>query len=97
MLPIVFLTGHGDIRSCAQAMKEGAVDFLTKPVDEADLLGAVCPGPAKAAALQRERADRARIESALAVLTSREQQVLNQVVAGRRSKEIAAELGTVEK
>ena len=97
LLPIVFLTGRGDIRSCAQAMKEGAVDFLTKPVDEADLLAAVSRAVERAAALQRERADRARIESALAVLTSREREVLNQVVAGRRSKEIAAELGTVEK
>ena len=97
LLPIVFLTGHGDIRSCAQAMKEGAVDFLTKPADEADQLGAVSRAVERAAALQRERADRARIESALAVLTSREREVLDQVVAGRRSKEIAAELGTVEK
>ena len=88
-LPIVFLTGRGDIRSCAEAMKEGAVDFLTKPVDESDLLAAVSRALERAAALQRERGDRDRIESALAVLTPREREVLEQVVAGRRNKQIA--------
>lgn len=97
VLPIVFLTGHGDIRSCALAMREGAVDFLTKPVDEADLLAAVSRAAERAAALQRERTDRARIESALAVLTARERQVMNEVVAGRLNKQIAADLGTGEK
>ena len=96
-LPIVFLTGRGDIRSCAAAMKEGAVDFLTKPVDESDLLAAVSRAIERACALQRERGDRNRIESALSVLTPREREVLEQVVAGRRNKQIAADLGTVEK
>lgn len=96
-LPIVFLTGRGDIRSCARAMKDGAVDFLTKPVDEADLLNAVSRAIEQTAALQRERADRARIETALAVLTAREREVLTQVVAGRLNKQIAADLGTGEK
>jgi FixJ family two-component response regulator len=96
-LPIVFLTGRGDIRTCAEAMKEGAVDFLTKPVDESDLLAAVSRALERACALQRERGDRNRIESALSVLTPRERQVLDQVVAGRRNKQIAADLGTVEK
>ena len=75
-LPIVFLTGHGDIRSCTQAMKNGAVDFLTKPVDDTDLLAAVAQALARAAALQEERAVRSRIENALAMLTARERQVL---------------------
>ena len=75
-LPIVFLTGHGDIRSCTQAMKNGAVDFLTKPVDDTDLLAAVAQALAKADALQEERAVRSRIENALAMLTARERQVL---------------------
>jgi FixJ family two-component response regulator len=96
-LPIVFLTGRGDIRSCAEAMKEGAVDFLTKPVDESDLLAAVSRALGKASALEQEHIDRTRVESALSVLTPRERQVLEQVVAGRRNKQIAAELGTVEK
>lgn len=97
VLPIVFLTGRGDIRSCALAMKEGAVDFLTKPVDQTDLLAAVSRAVDKASAQQRERADRARIENALAVLTAREREVLTQVVAGRLNKQIAADLGTREK
>ncbi|HTO45970.1 MAG TPA: response regulator [Burkholderiales bacterium] len=96
-LPIVFLTGRGDIRACAQAMKDGAVDFLAKPVDDADLLNAVNHALAKAAVLQRERTTRSRTESALARLTVREHQVLVHVVAGRLNKQIAADLGTGEK
>jgi len=96
-LPIVFLTGRGDIRACAQAMKDGAVDFLAKPADDADLLNAVNHALAKAAVLQRERITRSRTESALARLTVREHQVLVHVVAGRLNKQIAADLGTGEK
>lgn len=96
-LPIVFLTGRGDIRACAQAMKDGAVDFLAKPVDDADLLSAVNQALARAAALQTEHTARARAESAMAALTPRERQVLVQVVAGRLNKQIAADLGTGEK
>jgi FixJ family two-component response regulator len=96
-LPIVFLTGRGDIRTCAEAMKNGAVDFLTKPVDDADLLAAVAEALARAAALQQARAARACTEDALAVLTAREREVLAQIAAGRLNKQIAADLGTVEK
>ena len=97
LLPIVFLTGRGDIRTCADAMKNGAVDFLTKPVDDADLLAAVARALDRATALQQERAARARTESTLAVLTARERQVLAQIAAGRLNKQIAADLGTGEK
>ena len=97
LLPIVFLTGRGDVRACAQAMKDGAVDFLTKPVDAADLLAAVDQALAKDRALRQERAARARVEGSLAALTGRERQVLSQIVAGRLNKQIAFELGTVEK
>jgi FixJ family two-component response regulator len=97
LLPVVFLTGRGDIRTCAEAMKNGAVDFLTKPVDDAELLAAVARGLSKAAAMHRERAARARTAGILAVLTARERQVLAQVVAGRLNKQIAADLGTGEK
>jgi FixJ family two-component response regulator len=97
LLPVVFLTGHGDVRTCAEAMKKGAVDFLTKPVDEADLLAAVGRALATAAALQQERAARASSRSTLAMLTARERQVLAQIVAGRLNKQIAADLGTGEK
>ena len=97
LLPIVFLTGRGDIRTCADAMKNGAVDFLTKPVDDADLLAAVARALDRATALQQERAARVRTESTLAVLTARERQVLAQIAAGRLNKQIAADLGTGEK
>ena len=97
LLPIVFLTGQGDIRTCAEAMKNGAVDYLTKPVDDTDLLTAVAQALARAEALQQERAVCARIESALATLTAREREVLTHVVAGRLNKQIAFDLGTGEK
>jgi FixJ family two-component response regulator len=97
LLPVVFLTGRGDIRTCAEAMKNGAVDFLTKPVDDAALLAAVARGLSKAAAMHQERAARAHTAGILAVLTARERQVLAQVVAGRLNKQIAAALGTGEK
>ena len=96
-LSIVFLTGRGDIRACAEAMKGGAIDFLGKPVDEGDLLTAVKQALAKAETMRQERSARASAESALAELTARERQVLTQVVAGRLNKQIAADLGTVEK
>ena len=97
LLPIVFLTGRGDIRTCADAMKSGAVDFLTKPVDDADLLAAVARALDRATALQQERTARALTETTLAVLTARERQVLAQIAAGRLNKQIAADLGTGEK
>ena len=90
-------TGRGDIRTCAEAMKNGAVDFLTKPVDDGDLLAAVARALEKAAVLHQERATRVRTEDALAVLTACERQALTQVIAGRLNKQIAAELGTREK
>jgi FixJ family two-component response regulator len=97
LLPVVFLTGRGDVRSCAEAMKNGAVDFLTKPVDAADLLAAVARGLHQAERLHDKRAAHTRSLDALASLTARERQVLTQVVAGRLNKQIAADLGTVEK
>jgi FixJ family two-component response regulator len=96
-LPIVFLTGRGDIRTCAEAMKNGAVDFLTKPVADADLLAAVSRALTTGGMLRQERAARIQIERALAALTTRERQVFTRIVAGRLNKQIAADLGTVEK
>ncbi|MBL9136152.1 MAG: response regulator transcription factor [Verrucomicrobiales bacterium] len=96
LLPIIFLSGNGDVPTSVQAMKRGAIDFLTKPVSDAHLLGAIH------SALERSRRDlqglaereelRARVDS----LTCREQEVFHHVVAGRLNKQIAAELGTVE-
>jgi FixJ family two-component response regulator len=96
-LPIVFLTGRGDIAASVQAMKHGATDFLTKPVDDDELLAAVHEALATDRQRRRGSAEREHIAQSLATLTERERQVLEQIVAGRLNKQIAAALGTVEK
>ena len=96
-LPIVFLTGRGDIAASVRAMKHGASDFLTKPVDDALLIAAVRDALARDRALRPARIERERIAQRLATLTERERQVLEHIVAGRLNKQIAADLGTVEK
>ena len=95
-LPIIFLTGHGDIPMSVRAMKAGAVEFLTKPFREQDLLDAVH------AALERDRLNRedeqllSTLRQRLASLTPREQAILALVAAGRQNKQIAFEIGTSE-
>ncbi|WP_376712123.1 response regulator transcription factor [Bradyrhizobium hereditatis] len=95
-IPIIFMTGHGDIPMTVRAMKAGAVDFLTKPFRDQDMLDAV------AAAIERDRArrDEAKVLSELqalfATLTPRERQVMKLVTAGRMNKQIAAEIGIAE-
>lgn len=96
-LPIIFLTGRSDVPMCAQAMKRGAADFLTKPVNDADLLVAVRRALAADVAGGELHAERGQTLARLASLTPREREVLDFVVAGRLNKQIAAELGTVEK
>lgn len=96
-MPIIFLTGQGDVPMCAQAMKRGAFDFLTKPVDEAVLFAAVARALQRDAELLRAQAQREATESRLATLTAREREVLTHVIAGRMNKQIAADLGTAEK
>jgi FixJ family two-component response regulator len=95
--PIVFITGQGDIPTTVQAMKAGAVSFLSKPVRRADLVAAVREATAKDLAARElrneQRAIRARFES----LTPRERQVLALVTTGMLNKQIAAELGAAEK
>jgi FixJ family two-component response regulator len=94
--PIIFLTGHGDIPMSVQAMKAGAVDFLTKPVRDQTLLDAIAAGIARdvkqraQTLILREHLDR------LALLTPRERQVLRAVTAGRQNKQIAFDLGISE-
>jgi len=95
--PIVFLSGHGDVPTSVKAMRAGAVDFLTKPVNGKDLLAAVRRANAQDLEARRERAELQTILRKLATLTPREGEVLRHVVAGRLNKQIAAELGTVEK
>ena len=95
-LPIVFLTGHGDIPMSVRAMKAGAAEFLTKPFREQDLLDAV------QTALEQDRANRedekllVTLRHRFASLTPREQTILALVVAGRRNKQIAFEIATSE-
>lgn len=96
-VPIIFLTGRGDVTSSVQAMKRGAMDFLTKPVDDSALLEAVGAALARHAVLKTARDEHDRIAACLAALTVRERQVLEHVVAGRLNKQIAADLGTAEK
>jgi FixJ family two-component response regulator len=96
-MPIVFLTGHGDVTSSVQAMKRGAMDFLQKPVDDNVLLAAVAQALAKAQALRVAGEGQRRVVDSIAALTPREREVLAGIVAGRLNKQIAADLGTVEK
>jgi FixJ family two-component response regulator len=92
-LPIVFVTGHGDVSMAVSTMKKGAVDFIEKPFNQADLKVLVdrllVQARERAAAVERERMNAAL----LARLTAREQQVLERIVAGRLNKQIAADLG----
>jgi FixJ family two-component response regulator len=95
-VPVIFITGHGDIPMSVQAMKNGAFEFLTKPFRDQDLLDAVMN------ALDRDRAGRAneqaaaRLNELFETLTAREREVMAQVVAGRLNKQIAADIGLSE-
>ncbi len=95
-IPIIFLTGRGDIPMSVQAMKGGAVDFLTKPVDDEDLLKAVNAALEKDRIGRQSRAELDEIQERLATLTPREREVLDHVVTGQLNKQIALDLGTVE-
>jgi FixJ family two-component response regulator len=96
LLPIIFLTGEGDIPKTVQAMKHGASDFLTKPVNDKDLLAAVRAAVAKHSARRQVEAQLLEIRARLATLTPREREVLEYVIAGKLNKQIAGDLGTVE-
>ena len=95
--PIIFLSGHADVPASVRAMKAGAVDFLTKPVDRDKLLSAIAQAKDRDSKAREARSERRLIEAKLATLTQREREVLGHVVNGRLNKQIAAELGTVEK
>lgn len=94
--PIVFLTGHGDIPSSVRAIKRGAVDFLTKPFTERDLLDAIQSAVGRDRQARQERAELETLRQRLASLTPREREVLPLVVSGLLNKQAAAELGISE-
>jgi FixJ family two-component response regulator len=94
---IIFITGHGDIPSSVEAMKAGAVDVLTKPFHDQEFLDAVRVAVARDDSARATYAQLQSIRQRLATLTRREREVLEHVVTGRLNKQIAADLGTVEK
>lgn len=96
LLPVIFLSGHGDLASGVQAMKAGATDFLTKPVDEELLLAAVQAALESNAAAWSVQASHADLQLRMASLTPREREVLPLLAEGMLNKQIAAALGTAE-
>jgi RNA polymerase sigma factor (sigma-70 family) len=96
-LSIVFITGHGDVRASVKAMKGGAVDFLTKPLDEETLLPAIQKAVARTLEDRREQARLTEVRSCITALTSREAEVFALVVTGLLNKQIGSELGITEK
>jgi FixJ family two-component response regulator len=95
-LPIIFVTGHGDIAMSVRAMKSGAVEFLTKPFNDQDLLDAIHSAIARDRQRRHEAALVAVVRERYAVLTERERQILSLVVIGRANKQIAGEFGLSE-
>jgi FixJ family two-component response regulator len=95
--PIIFLTGHGDVPMSVRAMKAGAVDFLTKPVEREPLLRAVREALRRDAAAREEAARRRALQALHDSLTPREREVFAGVVAGKLNKQIAAEIGAAER
>jgi FixJ family two-component response regulator len=95
-LPILFITGHGDIPTTVRAMKAGAVEFLTKPLVEGDVLDSIHRAIARDRAVRDHEADAAALRACYASLTPREAQVMEWVVSGLLNKQIAGELGISE-
>jgi FixJ family two-component response regulator len=95
--PIIFLTGKGDIPTSVRAMRAGAVDFLTKPVNDADLLAAIANAERADTEIRSANASLSSLKERFAKLTPRELEVLTHVIAGQLNKQIAGDLGTVEK
>ena len=96
-LPVIIITGHGDVPMAVRAMRAGALDFLEKPFREQDLLHRIHQAIERDAKIRRERAAKADIVARLASLTSREREVMERVVAGKHNKAIASELGVSHK
>jgi RNA polymerase sigma factor (sigma-70 family) len=96
-IPIIFITGHGDVPASVKAMKAGAVDFFSKPFNDQELLRAVQEAVQRDREARKGREERALLIERLAALTPREREVLERVVRGMLNKQIAAELGASEK
>lgn len=96
-VPIIFLTGHGDIPTSVRAMKAGAVDFLTKPAERHALLAAVRAALERAAQAQATREQSHQAHAGLERLTPREREIFARVIRGQLNKQIAADLGTAER
>jgi FixJ family two-component response regulator len=95
-MPIIFITGHGDIPMTVQAMKAGAVEFLTKPFRDQELLDAIAQAIGRDRVERQQRADLAALRQRYMLLTPREREVMQRVVSGMLNKQIAADLGTSE-
>jgi FixJ family two-component response regulator len=95
-LPIIFITGYGDIPMTVRAMKPGAVEFLSKPFRDQELLDAIAQALEHARAAREQRAELAELHRRFAALTPRERDVFGLVVTGLLNKQVAAELGTSE-
>ena len=95
-IPIIFLTGHGDISMSVRAMKAGAIEFLTKPFRDQDLLDAVRIALEQDRVLREQEKEATVLQQRFDSLTSREQQVISMLVSGMLNKQIAGELGTAE-
>ena len=96
ILPIIFLSGHGDVSKSVQAMKGGAFDFLTKPVNAKNLLPAIRAAIERGAVARREQAELSEIRARLDRLTPREREVLEHVATGKLNKQVAGDLGITE-
>ena len=95
-IPIIFITGHGDIPMSVKAMKSGAVEFLTKPFRDQDLLDAIYQALDRDRVMRHQNTERAELRKRYESLTAREREVMGLVVSGMLNKQIAAELGTSE-
>lgn len=95
-IPIVFITGHGDVRTSVLAMKAGAIEFLLKPLADTEVLEAIRRGIARHRVVRERQADTADLRARYGSLTRREREVMQRVVAGSLNKQIAAELGISE-
>ena len=95
-IPIVFITGHGDVPLAVRAMKAGAIDFLNKPFNDTDLLGAIAQALSRVLAASRERTELADLTERFQALTPREREIMFKVAEGKANKHIAYDLGVTE-